>query len=232
MSEKPKLIRAIIFSLRSTFLLSLQTVVLFLSAGSLAWSWGWIYVAVVYLSALLSMLIVGLTNEQLAKAELEFPEEQQSWDKAFLRLTLPVMVAIFVVAGLDHRWGWSGEVALTWRMAGIVGLLCITRPLSTWAMSVNRYWSGAVYVQHSKGHQVCDVGPYAFVRHPAYLAGIFQWIWPPLVLGSWWALIPAVLVSTVVLIRTYLEDEFLQAELPGYLAYTKRVKYRLFPRVW
>jgi hypothetical protein len=84
-SEKPNLVRAILFSLRSTFLIPLQIVVLFLSAGSLVWSWGWIYVVVVYLSALISMFIVGLTNEELDTAELEFPEEQQPWDKAFLR---------------------------------------------------------------------------------------------------------------------------------------------------
>jgi protein-S-isoprenylcysteine O-methyltransferase Ste14 len=142
------------------------------------------------------------------------------------------MLAIFVLAGLDHRWGWSSEMTFAWRIVGIHGLLCVTRPLATWAMSVNRYWSGAVYVQESIGHQVCDVGPYQFVRHPAYLAAVFQWIWPPLMLGSWWSLIPAFLVSTIVVIRTYPEDEFLQTELEGYPAYTKKVKYRLVPGIW
>ncbi|HEY45060.1 MAG TPA: hypothetical protein G4O11_13865 [Anaerolineae bacterium] len=91
-----------------------------------------------------------------------------------MRLTLPLMLAIFILAGLDHRWGWSGCVPLAWRIMGILGLLCITRPLATWAMSVNRYWSGAVYVQKFMGHQVCYVGPYQFIRHPAYLAAVFQ----------------------------------------------------------
>jgi protein-S-isoprenylcysteine O-methyltransferase Ste14 len=142
------------------------------------------------------------------------------------------MLAIFILAGLDHRWDWSSDVPLAWRITGIIGLLCSTRPLATWAMSVNQFWSGAVYVQKSKGHQLCDVGPYAFVRHPAYLAAVFQWIWPPLMLGSWWALIPASLVSTIIVIRTYLEDQFLQTELEGYLTYTKRVRYRLLPGIW
>ncbi len=232
MGEKLALITAITFALRSTFLIPLQTIVLFLFAGSLAWPWGWIYTAVVYLSALASMTIVGLTNRELVRARPQFPREQQAWDKALLRLTLPVMVALFAVAGLDYRWGWSGEVGLEWRVVGIAGLLCITRPLATWAMAVNRYWSGAVYVQESEGHRVCTVGPYAYIRHPAYLAAVFQWLWPSLILGSRWALIPAVLVSTVVVIRTHLEDTFLQAELPGYLAYTERVNYRLVPGIW
>jgi protein-S-isoprenylcysteine O-methyltransferase Ste14 len=63
-------------------------------------------------------------------------------------------------------------------------------------------------------------------------SAVFQWIWPPLMLGSWWARIPAVLVSTIIVIRTYLEDEFLTTELQGYLACTKGVKYRLVPRIW
>ncbi len=139
MDEKPALTAAIPFVLRSTFLIPLQTIVLFLCAGSLTWPWGWIYTALVYLSALVSMTIVGLTNRELVKARLQFPREHQAWDKALLRLTLPVMVALFAVAGLDYRWGWSGEVGLAWRAVGIAGLLCITRPLATWAMAVNRY---------------------------------------------------------------------------------------------
>jgi protein-S-isoprenylcysteine O-methyltransferase Ste14 len=112
-------------------------------------------------------------------------------------------------------------MTLAWRIVGVLGSLCVTRPLAMWAMFVNRYWSGAVYVQKSNGHQVCYIGLHAFVRHPAYLAAVFQWIWSPLMLGFLWALIPAVLVSTVVVIRTHLEDEFLKTDLQGYLAFKK-----------
>jgi protein-S-isoprenylcysteine O-methyltransferase Ste14 len=231
MKERSTPGRALFFALRSTFLIPIQAVVLFLSAGSLNWTWGWVYTGIVYLSALIGMFIVGSSNRELAQAKLEFPEEQQPWDELLLRTNLPLMLAIFILAGLDWRRGWSG-VTLGWRLAGIVGLLGITRPLATWAMAVNRHWSGTVHLQHDKGHQVCDVGPYAFVRHPAYLAGLFQLVWPALILGSWWALIPAVLISISIVVRTYLEDEFLRAELPGYSNYTRRVRYRLVPGVW
>lgn len=231
-SQRPRLSQVLGFAIRATFLIPIQIVVMFIAAGTLSWQAGWIYTAIVYLSALVSMSIVGWNNDLLVSAKVEIPKEQQPWDKLFLRLTLPFMLAIFVVAGLDYRWGWTTQDPLIWRLVGIIGLLFVTRPINTWAMAVNRFWSGAVYVQHGEGHQVCDVGPYKYVRHPAYLGGILQLFWPPLILGTLWALIPAVSVSIFIVIRTYFEDRFLQSELPGYMEYVQRVKYRLFPYLW
>lgn len=120
-------------------------------------------------------------------------------------------------------------MALILKVFGIVGLLGFTCVLATWAMAVNRYWSGAVVIQHD---QVCEQGPYRYIRHPAYLGAIFQWIWPPLILGSWWALLPASLMSLGIFIRTSLEDQFLQEQLPGYVEYIRRVRFRLVPGIW
>jgi protein-S-isoprenylcysteine O-methyltransferase Ste14 len=54
----------------------------------------------------------------------------------------------------------------------------------------------------------------------------------PVMLGSWWALIPAGLAAALFVVRTTLEDKFLQGELEGYCEYAGRVRYRLFPGVW
>ena len=54
----------------------------------------------------------------------------------------------------------------------------------------------------------------------------------PLMFGSVWALIPAVLAAILYVIRTKREDETLQAELPGYREYTQQTRYRLIPSVW
>lgn len=236
MNESPpkrlRLSQAIGFALKATVLIPVQIIVMFIAAGTPSWPAGWVYTAVVYLSALISMSIVGWFNERLVSVKVALPEGQPQWDKFFLRLTLPFMLSIFVVAGLDYRWGWTVRDTLVWKWIGVVGLLFVTRPIATWAMAVNRFWSGAVSVLHDEGHQVCDVGPYRFVRHPAYLGAIFQLLWPPLILGTLWALIPAVIVSIIIVIRTYLEDQFLLVELPGYKAYTQRVKYCLFPWIW
>lgn len=53
-----------------------------------------------------------------------------------------------------------------------------------------------------------------------------------LILGSWWALMPGVIIAALFVIRTALEDRMLQEELPDYKAYAQRVRYRLLPGVW
>jgi protein-S-isoprenylcysteine O-methyltransferase Ste14 len=53
-----------------------------------------------------------------------------------------------------------------------------------------------------------------------------------LCLGSVWALIPASLASGLLVLRTVWEDQTLQAELPGYQQYARRVRYKLIPGVW
>jgi protein-S-isoprenylcysteine O-methyltransferase Ste14 len=59
-------------------------------------------------------------------------------------------------------------------------------------------------------------------------------MWPgvALLLGSWWALVPAVVIVVVFVIRTALEDKTLRAGLPGYTEYAQHTRYRLVPGVW
>jgi protein-S-isoprenylcysteine O-methyltransferase Ste14 len=70
------------------------------------------------------------------------------------------------------------------------------------------------------------------VRHPGYLGYIITWLSAPLIMGSWWALIPAGLAGMLFVVRTALEDRTLHAELAGYVEYARQVRYRLLPGVW
>ena len=54
----------------------------------------------------------------------------------------------------------------------------------------------------------------------------------PLILGSFWALVPAGIAALLLIGRTALEDRLLLRELPGYMAYAQAVRYRLLPGVW
>jgi protein-S-isoprenylcysteine O-methyltransferase Ste14 len=87
-------------------------------------------------------------------------------------------------------------------------------------------------IQTERGHEVASNGPYAFVRHPMYVAGVLIGATSGLALGSWLA--EAVFAPFVPFIiwRTSKEDRFLQAELPGYREYAARVRYRILPGVW
>ena len=109
-------------------------------------------------------------------------------------------------------------------IAGLAGL--------TWAESVNKHFEPTVRIQTERGHTVVDTGPYTIVRHPGYLAASLLVLGMPLALGSFWALIPAVISYLLLVVRTALEDRTLQDELPGYREYAERVRYRLIPGVW
>jgi len=75
-------------------------------------------------------------------------------------------------------------------------------------------------------------GPYRFIRHPGYAGALWTYLFTPLLLDSAWALLPALLLAGVLVLRTALEDGTLQQELPGYAEFTLKTRYRLFPGLW
>ena len=101
-----------------------------------------------------------------------------------------------------------------------------------WAMVVNAYFSTVARIQRDRGQTVCREGPYRFVRHPGYAGAILESLGSPLLLGSAWALLPAVVAIGCMSARTWLEDRMLRAELPGYVEYAGEVRWRLVPLIW
>ncbi len=136
-----------------------------------------------------------------------------------------------IVAGLDHRFGWS-PVFPTWLT--LLGFISIAwgYAFSVWALVENRFFSSVVRIQTDRGHLVCDTGPYRIVRHPGYAGNILPLAGIVLALGSIWTLIPAMVALIITVIRTTLEDQTLQDELPGYREYAQRVRYRLIPGIF
>jgi len=101
-----------------------------------------------------------------------------------------------------------------------------------WAMITNAFFSTAARIQSDRGQQVCRSGPYRYIRHPAYASIVIQSISMAVLLGSLWALIPAIAASVLIITRTALEDRMLLAELAGYKEYGQVVRYRLVPGLW
>jgi len=135
------------------------------------------------------------------------------------------------VAGLDAgRFGWS-VMPIAVQVAGYIALL-FAMAVTYWAMAVNPFLSTIVRIQDDRGQYAVTSGPYRYVRHPMYAMILLMYPGIALLLGSWWALIPAAVIAIVFVIRTALEDQTLQAELPGYAEYAQRTRYRLVPGVW
>ena len=81
--------------------------------------------------------------------------------------------------------------------------------------------------------KLVTAGPYAYVRHPGYLAGILIMVASGPALGSWLAAALLVISSLPFLIhRAITEDRVLCAELRGYRDYANRVRWRLLPGIW
>ncbi len=138
---------------------------------------------------------------------------------------------MLIVAGLDHRWGWSPEFPLWLIVLGFI-LIALGYVFAAWAMAENRYFSSVVRIQADRGHAVCDSGPYRIVRHPGYAGNIPPLLGIVLALGSVWTLIPAAVALIIAVTRTALEDQTLQKELPGYRDYVQIVRYRLVPGIY
>jgi len=118
-----------------------------------------------------------------------------------------------------------------WWALGLV-LIAAAMALGTWAMACNRFFEGSVRIQDDVGHEVIDRGPYARVRHPGYVGLIVLAAATPMLLLSWLAFVPAGMAAAWLVVRTALEDRFLQERLEGYAEYARRVRFRLVPGVW
>ncbi len=205
-------------------------VLLFGIAGRLNWTEAWIFLAL-YLAGILANGLWSLRhNPEVINERGRIGANAKSWDKVIGVFYAVFLFGTFILAGLDARNAWSA--APLWvKILGGIGFAS-SLALTFLAMKFNAFLSTFVRIQDERGHTTVTSGPYRFVRHPMY-AGILLMSWGmPLLLGSWWALIPGVLNIVLFFIRTALEDNTLQAELPGYKDYVQKVHYRLIPGIW
>lgn len=204
---------------------------LFGAAGTLDWVWGWLYLGIYLASTLVNAWFLRRSPELVAERGRP-AEAMPSWDRWLGGLwALAEFIALPLVAGLDVRLGWTGPVDTAWHVAGGV-VFAAGLGLFGWAMIANAYFSTAARIQRDRGQTVCREGPYRFVRHPGYAGSILQSVGGPLLLGSAWALLPAVAAVAAITARTWFEDRMLRAELPGYAEYATEVRRRLVPLVW
>ena len=200
---------------------------LFLPAGSLSYSDGWLLIALLFVPMLIAGLVMFFVSPAFLEKRLD-AKEKQATQKGVLAFSGLMFIASFVVAGLDWRFGWSWT-PLPVTVAGVV-LFLAAYGLYAEVMRENAYLSRTIKVV--EGQKVVDTGLYGIVRHPMYSATVFLFLAMPLVLGSWYALIPMAFYPVIIIVRLLDEEKLLTRELPGYEEYKKKVKYRLIPFVW
>jgi protein-S-isoprenylcysteine O-methyltransferase Ste14 len=207
------------------------TASMFLAAGTLGWTRGWLFLLISFVLTTISIIYLWRNNPEVVIARTTFHQGSKRWDDAMALLVIVSFVAIFPVAAIDDgRLHWS-FVPLWVTVVGYV-LLFIGMAANIWGKSVNKFAEWTVRIQTDRKQEVVDAGPYAIVRHPLYASAFFLCGGIPLALGSLWALVPAGIAVVVLVVRTAFEDRMLYNELRGYQEYASRVRYRLIPGIW
>ncbi|HTU02256.1 MAG TPA: isoprenylcysteine carboxylmethyltransferase family protein [Candidatus Sulfotelmatobacter sp.] len=205
--------------------------VIFLPAGTLEYWQGWVFFGTFAgLSSLTTVYLARYDKPLLERRLRAGPTaEQRSAQKVITAVGGLVFVGSLVTSILDHRFGWSPAVpawlSLLGDAFGGLGFL-----IYFLVIRANRY--AAATVEVAKGQTVVATGPYAILRHPMYAGALLMLVWTPLALGSWWGLLSAPLFVGWFVWRLVDEEQVLRAHLPGYPAYTRRVRYRLVPYIW
>jgi protein-S-isoprenylcysteine O-methyltransferase Ste14 len=212
---------------------AIMAALLFIPAGTLDWSAAWIYLAEMGLATLVITTWLARHNPALLAERMSplIQRDQKIWDKLLMIVLIALWCAWYVLMGLDAvRYGWS--VVPLW--AEVLGALAIVVAMYVFFLTVraNSFAAPVVKIQTERGHKVVSDGPYAIVRHPMYAGALLLFAGTPLLLGSWWGLALAPVITVLLAARAVLEERTLARELDGYAEYATRVRYRLIPMVW
>ncbi|MCK4704187.1 MAG: isoprenylcysteine carboxylmethyltransferase family protein [Gammaproteobacteria bacterium] len=215
--------------------MTLFAIALMWPAGSWHWWEAWVLVGLwtafgLVLTPYLLRHDPALLAERLKLVPLH--KDQKSWDKVLMLLFFIAGIGLYLIPGFDVvRYEWSEPFPLWMRItAMLVHIPCFL--FLGWVMRENTFLSQVVKIDKARGHKVITTGPYSLVRHPMYTVIIVLLYVVPVALGSRYALIIALFLTILLIVRTYFEDRTLYKELEGYPEYTQQTPYRLIPKVW
>lgn len=207
--------------------LVLMGALLFLPAGTWCYPGAWRLLALLFLPMPVIGIVLAVKAPELLAKRLN-AKEQESEQKQVIVLSALIFILGFVLAGLDFRFGWT-QLPLAVVIAGMV-LFLLAYVLYLEVMRENAYLSRTVEIQ--EGQKVIDTGLYGVVRHPMYMAVTILFLSMPLVLGSVIAILPFLGIPAVLVKRIKNEEQVLEAGLPGYREYEKKVAFRMIPFLW
>ncbi len=207
--------------------LILAGLLLFLPAGTFHYPGGWLFMALLFIPMVFFGAALYFKAPELLKKRLNTKEKEKA-QKSVVGLSALVFVGAFILAGLDHRFGWTRVPG--WVTAAAAVLLLGSYAMYMEVMRENAYLSRTVEVQ--EGQKVIDTGLYGVVRHPMYTATIVLFLSIPLVLGSWISFVLLLFYPALIIMRIGNEEKVLSEGLPGYKEYMQKVRYRLIPYIW
>lgn len=200
---------------------------LFLPAGSLNFWQAWVFMAVLFVPVIFVVSYFLKHDPALLVRRMQFKEKEVR-QKLIIKLANLFFFIGFLIPGFDYRYGWSNVPVWLVILSDVV--IFLGYAIVFFVFKENSYTSRIIEVQ--KGQKLITTGPYSVVRHPMYVGVILMYLFMPLALGSYWAMIFFVPVIALILARTMDEERVLLKGLKGYKEYAKKVRYRLIPGVW
>ena len=219
----------LLISALTKFLMGLLLVgaMLFWPAGGFDYLNGWLFCGLLFVPMMILGAVLFVKSPDLLRKRLDGREKEKT-QKGVIAWSGLFFFAGFVLAGLDHRFGWS--CLPTWLVIVASVVLLISYALYAEVMRENAYLSRKIEVQ--EGQKVVDTGLYGIVRHPMYAVTLWLFLSIPVVLGSWYSLICFAFYPIAIVVRILNEEKVLTDELDGYADYKTRVRYRLIPWIW
>jgi protein-S-isoprenylcysteine O-methyltransferase Ste14 len=202
-------------------------VIFFLPAGTLAYWEAWVYSAILLIPVLFVVAYLLKHDPELLERRMRMREKEAA-QKRIINLSYPYYLLTFLLPGLDRRFEWS-VVPVELVIAADI-LVLLGYGIVFLVYRENSYASRIIEVEREQ--KVISSGPYAVVRHPMYLGVLLMYTLSPLALGSYWALIPGLLIIPILVARIRNEEEVLARELDGYSEYKQKIRYRLIPGIW
>ena len=207
--------------------LLIVALLLFLPAGSLSYAQAWLFLGILFIPMFGAGIVMMIKNPELLKKRLN-AKETESDQKTVILLSAVMFTAAFIVAGLNYRFGWL--VMPMWLCVIFAVVFLCAYLLYAEVLRENVYLSRTIEVQEDQ--KIIDTGLYGVVRHPMYMSTLLLFLSMPLVLGSLFSFAIILFYIPMIIVRIKGEERVLEAGLPGYTEYKKRVKYRLFPFIW
>ena len=203
---------------------------IFIPAGTFQYWRGWAALAVFIICSGAYTVYLAKYDPALLKRRTEagISHEKEFTQKIVIAFLYVTCIVLVVLPPLDFRFGWS---LMPWQIS-IVGdaLVVFSFYIFYLVSKVNTYAAANVRVE--QGQSVISSGVYAFVRHPMYFGALFLFVGIPIALGSWWTLLLFPVFIPILVARILNEEKVLVRELPGYVGYTQKVRYRLIRGVW
>jgi len=202
-------------------------VLLFLPAGTIAFWEAWLYLAILYIPMFFALIYFIKNDPELLERRMRL-KEKEIRQKLIVKFGWIYFILAFLIPGFDKRYGWSDIPVVAVIAADIIALLGYG--IFILVLKENSYASRIIEVEPEQ--KVISTGPYAIVRHPMYVGVMLMYIFSPLALDSYWALLPSLMIIPLIVVRILNEEHVLEKDLAGYKEYRQKVRYRLIPGIW